>query len=441
MRSVLLVVCVIGVTGLFQDARGEAPLAGSGQPRWFRGNLHTHSLWSDGNDFPEMIVDWYVGHGYQFLALSDHNTLSQGQRWMSIEDANKRAGQDSFSRYKSRLGDTWVETKKTSDAVEQVRLKPLGEYRTLFERPGQFLLIQGEEITDRFEKKPIHLNATNLVELVKPQGGSSVVDTIQRNLEAVEEQARRTGQPIVTHLNHPNFGYAITAEELAMATRERFFEVYNGHPGVNHQGDQTHASIERMWDIINTLRLAELKVAPVYGLATDDSHNYFGTSGSSPGRGWVMVRARFLTPEGILAGIEQGDFYASSGVTLDDVQYGVESQTLKVRVKPEEGVSYTIQFIGTRKGYDASRRPVEAEDGAALEVTQRYSADVGAVLASVEGPVAEYRMTGNELYVRAVVTSNKPPANPSFADQMAQAWTQPVGWEQALPGGEAGEGE
>lgn len=28
-------------------------------PRWWKGNLHTHSLWSDGDDFPEMIACWY----------------------------------------------------------------------------------------------------------------------------------------------------------------------------------------------------------------------------------------------------------------------------------------------------------------------------------------------------------------------------------------------
>ena len=38
-------------------------------------------------------------------------------------------------------------------------------------------------------------------------------------------------------------------------------------------------------------------------------------------------------------------------------------------------------------------------------------------------------LTGEELYVRAVVTSDRPPENPSFPDQKAQAWTQPVGWE------------
>ncbi len=27
--------------------------------QWFKGNLHTHSYWSDGDEFPEVIMDWY----------------------------------------------------------------------------------------------------------------------------------------------------------------------------------------------------------------------------------------------------------------------------------------------------------------------------------------------------------------------------------------------
>ena len=50
-------------------------------------------------------------------------------------------------------------------------------------------------------------------------------------------------------------------------------------------------------------------------------------------------------------------------------------------------------------------------------------------MATVEGTDPHYRLNGNELYVRAVVTSSEPPENPSFPDQRAQAWTQPVGWE------------
>ena len=258
--------------------------AAKAEPRWFKGNLHTHSLWSDGNDYPEAIADWYRQRGYHFLALSDHNTLSQGPRWMSVADVNKRAGLDAFAVYRKRFGDAWVET-RTKNGNLQVRLKPLGEFRHLVERAGEFLLIQGEEITDHFETKPIHMNASNVLETIKPQGGKSVADTMANNLSAIEEQAKRLGRPILTHLNHPNFGYAITAEELAMVTKERFFEIYNGHPDVHHLGDETHAGLERMWDIINTLRIGEMKAAPVGGLATDDSHHYFGKGGASPGRG------------------------------------------------------------------------------------------------------------------------------------------------------------
>jgi hypothetical protein len=51
------------------------------------------------------------------------------------------------------------------------------------------------------------------------------------------------------------------------------------------------------------------------------------------------------------------------------------------------------------------------------------------VLKSVEGLAPAYELTGEELYVRAVVTSNEPPRDPSFAGQKQQAWTQPVGWD------------
>ena len=249
------------------------------------------------------------------------------------------------------------------------------------------------------------------------------------NLAAVEAQSRRLGRPILTHLNHPNFGYAITAEELAMVTRERFFEIYNGHPEVHHQGDEAHASVERMWDIINTLRIGEMKVAPVNGLATDDSHNYFGKRGSSPGRGWVMVRARHLTPESIIRGIEAREFYASSGVILRHVEFSPQTRTLKLGIEPHGKARYTTRFIGTLRGYDPTRKPVTDKDGKPLPVTKRYSEDVGRVLATVEGTDPHYRLNGNELYVRAVVTSSESPENPSFPDQHAQAWTQPVGWE------------
>jgi len=51
-------------------------------PKFWKGNLHTHTLWSDGDDYPEMVADWYKQHGYAFLALTDHNVLSDAERWV-----------------------------------------------------------------------------------------------------------------------------------------------------------------------------------------------------------------------------------------------------------------------------------------------------------------------------------------------------------------------
>ncbi|MCR9247887.1 MAG: hypothetical protein NXI31_22895 [bacterium] len=401
----------------------------TGAPRWFRGNLHTHSLWSDGNDFPEVIARWYKERDYDFLGISDHNTLHAGERWMQVDQVVRRGARVGVKRYRELFGRDWVEMRER-DGKQEVRLRRLDEYRPLLEQPGQFLLIQSEEITDAFEKKPIHINATNVQEKITPQHGHSVRDVMRNNLRAVHAQSKRVGEPIVPHLNHPNFGWAVTAEDLAHVLEERFFEVYNGHPSVHQLGDELHASVERIWDIANTLRIAELDSPPLFGLATDDSHNYFNASGSTPGRGWVMVRARELTARAITNALIDGEFYASSGVTLDAVQF--DGRDLQLRIRPRPGVTYRTEFRGTRRGYDRSRQPVEHEGKARADLTWRYSADVGAVLAVVEGLAPSYRLRGDELYVRAVVTASRAPDNPVWEGQRAQAWTQPVGWRETL---------
>jgi hypothetical protein len=417
---------------------GSLAVAADGQLRWWKGNTHTHSLWSDGNDFPEMIADWYKGHGYHFLALSDHNILSEGERWMKHDDIVLRGGEKALEKYVQRFGNNWVEARGTPGMPDyEVRLQPLNKFRTLLEEPGRFLMIQGEEISDKAEGVPVHLNATNIEKLIEPLGGRTVAEAIDNNLRAAEEQAHQTGREIFVHLNHPNFYYAITAEDLAAVLRERFVEVYNGHPTVHHLGDEHHASVEQIWDIANTIRLGQLNAAPLFGVATDDSHDYHGQDGATSGRGWIMVRAAQLEPETLIKAIKAGEMYASSGVTLRDVQYDSANKILQLQIEPEEGVEYSTQFIGTKVGYDATSEPRTGADGKPIRSTRKYSDDIGQVFATVSGATPSYKLTGEELYVRAVVTSTKPHPNPSFKDQRQQAWTQPVGWQDRL-GAETG---
>ena len=392
-------------------------------PRWWKGNLHTHSLWSDGDDFPEMIVDWYKTHGYDFLAISDHNVLQEGA--FCVIATNKTSALAALPKYLRRFGSNWVE-QITCEGQPAVRLKRLDEYRKLFEAPNRFLLIQAEELTDRFGRWPIHIIASNVRERIKPRGGLSPIQTIQNNLDAVLEQRRRTGVPMIAHVAHPNFGWAITAEDMIQLHGDRFFEVYNGHAHVRNDGDEQHASTERMWDIINTHRIAERRDVPLLGLAVDDSHHYrvFSPTHSNSGRGWVMVQATELNAASIINALEAGNFYASTGVTLSNIVW--RDNKLTVRVDPEIGVNYTIQFIGTRRPIDWQSRPVIGPAGHPLAVTRLYSSGMGAVLAEQRGTIASYTCKGDELYVRAKIISSKPKENAVVPDEPEMAWTQPV---------------
>lgn len=391
MKQLLMIVLSLWATaGWTQDST----------TRWYKGNTHTHSYWSDGDDFPEMIMDWYKKHGYDFISLSDHNILAEGVKWKEIPAHPFRQGR--FKEYLQKFGKDWVVYKTDSAGRISVQLKTLEQYRTLFEEKGKFLIMQAEEITDAYQGKPLHIGAINVKELVRPGGGNSVTEVLQHNLDAVYAQRQRTGQPMFPHINHPNFEWSVKLEDLIPLKGERFFEVYNGHPHVHNYGDSTTIGMEVLWD---KLQIEYLKAGKplLYGLATDDSHNYleFKAGMANPGRGWIMVRAKELTPASLIAAMEQGSFYATTGVELADVK--TEKRALKVVVQEQPGVTYRIQFWGAQQ-----------------------SGKEGKLLKEVKGTEGVYTLKEKDLFVRAKVISSRLQDNPFQKGDYESAWTQPI---------------
>jgi len=298
--------------------------------RWFKGNTHTHTTESDGDSPPDVVTRWYRDHGYQFLVLSDHNVLT------SVDALSALHGQD-----------------------------------------GRFLLIKGEEVTDRFDGKPVHINGLDVDAKVDPQKGTSLLDVLQRNVDAIR---RVRGVP---HINHPNFGWALSTEELRQVRNTRLLEIFNGHPHVNNLGGGGVPGLEEVWDAIlsgGTL---------MFGIAVDDAHTFKEPGNpavAGPGRGWVVVRAARLEARAILQALEDGQFYASTGVELSD--YVATARAMTVTVKKDTWSKYRIQFIGAG----------------------------GRVLHEALDSPAEYVFRGDEIYVRArVMESNG-----------RIAWCQPV---------------
>jgi len=336
---------------------------------YWKGNLHTHSLWSDGDDFPEMIADWYKQHGYQFLALTEHNVMADGERWVDaqVNDTRKAA----VEKYVSRFGSRWPEF-RTRSQKKEVRLKPQSEFRSLLEEPGKFLLIPAEEISHSFAKRPIHMNGINLRDTVKPLDGKDAIETIAVNLRQVGEQRRQTSRMMIAFLNHPNFYWGIRGEEMLLVEELRFFEVFNGHPSVRNYGDELHAGCERVWDITLALGLGKHGLSLVYGMATDDAHGYhsYGLGKVNPGRGWVMIKSPHLTAEGLIRGLESGDFYATTGVLFDEIKREGDEYRLKIRAEP--GLTYKTQFLATLKGTSLEAKPKLDKEGRELPVTANY---------------------------------------------------------------------
>ena len=367
------------------------------QDKWWKGNLHTHSYWSDGDDFPENIIQWYKENGYHFLALSEHNIFAEGEKWINLR--KRRHGQESFQRLRENLSKVEPIAFKVEEGDTLVRLTPYRSYAARFQERGSFLLIPAEEVTDKFKDKPIHLNASNIDTLLLPQHGKTLVEVLQNNIDALNARREATGIPMIIHVNHPNFVWAITAEDMIALDNERFFEVYNGHNAVNNYGDESRPGTEQMWDDILTAYL-QMGKPSMYGIAVDDSHNYHsqGLDFSNSGRGWVMVKASELSAEKIINAMEKGDFYASTGVSLRKIQQ--KNRKIRISVKPKPGVSYTIQFIGSTQD------------------------ETGRILQSVEDTKASYTLQEGIAYVRVKVISDKLQKNPHKTGDRECAWTQ-----------------
>lgn len=320
MKSVILFLVVI------------SPLFCIGQPKaakWYKGNTHTHTLNSDGDSPPDAVVKWYKDNRYNFLFITDHEFITP------VEPLNREFG------------------------VED-----------------EFAIFAGQEVTDSLNKKPLHINGLGLAKVCMPGKGTTIVENLQKNINCV----RAAGG--VPQINHPNFGWALTGDDIKKLDRVALIEIYNGHPLVNNLGGGGLPSAEAIWD---TLLSSGMKI---YGIADDDSH-YFKRLGDrsapTPGQAWIFVRSEALTAAAILASMERGDFYASTGVEFADVSAATKQIT--VNIKEEKWSKYTIHFIGRN----------------------------GRVLKTATSNPATYTIRGNEGYVRAkVIESNG-----------KMAWTQP----------------
>ena len=250
---------------------------------WYKGNVHTHTTKSDGDADPEVVVEWYKNHDYDFLVLSDHNhrTIIDGY----------------------------------SDAL---------------------ILIPGEEVSARIlgGDIPIHLNGIGISRVVEPIDAGGVVETLQANVDLITEAGG------IASLNHPNASWAYDHKDIVQIEGATLLEVYNGWPGSNSEGAPGKYSGEEIWD--NVLSTGKI----MYGIAVDDAHHYsdFTHTMANPGRGWIVVNAEQLTNESIIDSLIAGKFYFSTGIDIEDIS--MLDEGIELVISQHRDYIYNTKFIG-----------------------------------------------------------------------------------------------
>lgn len=219
----------------------------------FKGNLHTHSSFSDGKLHPKETVKLYQQRGYHFLAFTDHEMFS----W-------------------------WTE----------------------FDQQD-FLILPGIEASG---KAPGPYQCHHIVGI-----GNSLVQ--QEHLEGFENEKYYDlagAQAIIDYFEeqgyftiycHPVWSRQ-SFSEIADLRNFRAIEVYNHSC---HIEDCTGYA-PYYWD--QFLR----KGVRIWGVAADDSHQIYE---NDHGGGWVVVNAPELTVDHINLALQQGHFYFSNGPAIE----------------------------------------------------------------------------------------------------------------------------
>ena len=276
--------------------------------RWYRGNTHVHTTQSDGNGTPDEVAQWYRDHGYDFLVVTDHETITD---------------------------------------VAPLNALPGGTH--------PFLAIPGQEITQQVANprpsgpRQAHVNALGATRVLRPLGeenvaaGTTVAETLARNVGEV------TTSGAVATVNHPNFRWSLGIDDLARLPDATLFEVWNGEPRINNLGGDDGAghvslSTEALWDSVLT------RGTLLFAVASDDAHKFHqfeDPEATRPGLAWVMVRADTLTAPAILDALRRGDFYASTGVRLTD--YSATPREVRVSVAVDDAHDdrrFVTRFVG-----------------------------------------------------------------------------------------------
>lgn len=249
---------------------------------WLKGNLHSHSTFSDGKLTPEQMKEAYVQHGYDFLAVTDH--------------------------------DKYTDTRYLTDE--------------------NLIMVQGFELCGRTSNDgDIHILFLWDDHFTEFQHGQSLKlpEKTGKASSAFCYEMREKGAYIM--LNHPHWS-RLTSSEIEDVNPYHAVEVINyDAKWLACTGDGVVFWTEMLY-----------RGCRLWGGGSDDNHNLQPVDSmySDSFGGWTVVKARDRSANAILEALKSGSFYTSTGPSIYD--FYVENDEVHVVCSPCERIYVGGQY-------------------------------------------------------------------------------------------------
>ncbi|MCR5278772.1 MAG: CehA/McbA family metallohydrolase [Lachnospiraceae bacterium] len=225
---------------------------------WLKGNLHSHSTNSDGKLTIDEMRKAYIEHGYDFLAISDH--------------------------------DFYSDTRALSD--------------------DKLTMIQGFELYgNATDGKDIHLHFLweDAIEGIEPNTKVKLPERTGEVTSRFSYDMRKKGAFV--QLNHPHWSM-LASTEVEDENPYHAVEIINyGTEWLENTGDGSVFWSEMLY-----------RGVKLWGTGSDDNHNgaplddmYSDSFG-----GFTVVKARDRSPKAIMEALFNGSFYTSTGPSIYD---------------------------------------------------------------------------------------------------------------------------
>lgn len=273
--------------------------------RFYKANLHCHSILSDGAMTPEEIKSAYLKKGYSVVAYTDHEILFP-QNHLTDEHFVALNGVEHSFDEKDRFDRSGRKCHLCCIALEP------DNHLTPCPDESKFPRFQG--------------NLDNL-HLYRPQPGT-------------ENFPRIYTPKAINNLMHEakKYGFFITYNHPDWSLEEQ--DIYTQYEGMDAMEICNYGCIALGYDEYNPKAYDALlrRGRKIFCLANDDNHNKPGRNWDSFG-GWTMIKAEHLEYRSITKALKAGHFYASQGPEIQALW--LEDGQIHITCSPASKIMFT----------------------------------------------------------------------------------------------------